>query len=155
ETIDLLYQHRVDPAVPIEETVEAMADLVRQGKVRHLGLSEAGPEILRRAAKVHPIAALQSEYSLWTREIESNGVLGTCRELGIAFVAYSPLGRGFLTGAIRTLEDLDATDWRRSNPRFAEQALEANRRLVETVKELAAAKGATPAQLALAWVLAQ
>jgi aryl-alcohol dehydrogenase-like predicted oxidoreductase len=154
ETIDLFYQHRVDPDVAIEETVAAMADLVRQGKVRHLGLSEAGPEILRRAAKVHPIAALQSEYSLWTREIENNGVLATCRELGITFVAYSPLGRGFLTGAIRTVADLDPSDWRRSNPRFGEQALQANRRLVETVRELAAAKRVTPAQLALAWVLA-
>jgi len=155
ETIDLYYQHRVDPKVPVEETVGALAELVKQGKVRHLGLSEAGPEILRRASKVHPIAALQSEYSLWTRDIETNGVLATCRELGIAFVPYSPLGRGFLTGAIQKLEDLDPSDWRRTNPRFGEQALQANLKLVSAVKELAAAKCVTPAQLALAWVLAQ
>jgi len=156
ETIDLYYQHRVDPNVPIEETVAAMAELVSQGKVRTLGLSEAGPETLRRAAKVHPIAALQSEYSLWTRDVETNGVLATCRELGITFVPYSPLGRGFLTGAIQKLEDLDPSDWRRTNyPRFQEQALQANLKLATAVKELAAEKGITPAQLALAWVLAQ
>ena len=155
ETIDLYYQHRVDPNVPIEETVGALAELVKQGKVRYLGLSEAGPEILRRANKVHPIAALQSEYSLWTRDVETNGVLTTCRELGITFVPYSPLGRGFLTGAIQKLEDLDPSDWRRTNPRFGEQALQANLKLVTAVKELAAAKCITPAQLALAWVLAQ
>lgn len=155
ETIDLYYQHRVDPKVPIEETVGAMAALVAAGKVRTLGLSEAGPETLRRAAKVHPIAALQSEYSLWTRDVEANGVLATCRELGITFVPYSPLGRGFLTGAIQKLEDLDASDWRRTNPRFGEKALQANLKLAETVKELAGKIGGTPAQLALAWVLAQ
>jgi aryl-alcohol dehydrogenase-like predicted oxidoreductase len=155
ETIDLFYQHRVDPKVPIEETVGAMAELISAGKVRVLGLSEANPETLRRAAKVHPIAALQSEYSLWSRDVETNGVLTTCRELGIAFVAYSPLGRGFLTGAIRKLEDLDASDWRRTNPRFGEKALQANLKLAGTVKELASKKGCTPAQLALAWVLAQ
>jgi aryl-alcohol dehydrogenase-like predicted oxidoreductase len=155
ETIDLYYQHRVDPNVPIEETVGAMAELVTAGKVRALGLSEAGPETLRRAVKIHPIAALQSEYSLWTRDVETNGVLDTCRKLGITFVPYSPLGRGFLTGAIQKLEDLDPTDWRRTNPRFGEKALQANLRLAETVKELAKEKGATPAQLALAWVLAQ
>jgi aryl-alcohol dehydrogenase-like predicted oxidoreductase len=155
ETIDLYYQHRVDPNVPIEETVGAMAELIAQGKVRTLGLSEAGPETLRRAAKVHPIAALQTEYSLWSRDVESNGVLATCRELGITFVPYSPLGRGFLTGAIAKLEDLDPTDWRRSNPRFGEKALQANLKLAEAVKELASKKGVTPAQLALAWVLAQ
>jgi aryl-alcohol dehydrogenase-like predicted oxidoreductase len=156
ETIDLYYQHRVDPNVPIEETVAAMAELVSQGKVRTLGLSEAGPETLRRAAKVHPIAALQSEYSLWTRDVETNGVLATSRELGITFVPYSPLGRGFLTGAIQKLEDLDPSDWRRTNyPRFQEQALQANLKLAAAVKELAAEKGITPAQLALAWVLAQ
>jgi aryl-alcohol dehydrogenase-like predicted oxidoreductase len=155
ETIDLYYQHRVDPNVPIEETVGAMAELVSAGKVRTLGLSEAGPETLRRAAKVHPIAALQSEYSLWTRDVETNGVLATCRELGITFVPYSPLGRGFLTGAIQKLEDLDASDWRRTNPRFGEEALQANLKLAETVKDLAKEKGVTPAQLALAWVLAQ
>jgi aryl-alcohol dehydrogenase-like predicted oxidoreductase len=155
ETIDLYYQHRVDPAVPIEETVGAMADLVSAGKVRMIGLSEAGPKTLRRAAKVHPIAALQSEYSLWSREVETNGVLATCRELGITFIPYSPLGRGFLTGAIQKLEDLDATDWRRTNPRFGEKALQENFKLVSTVKELASGKGVTPAQLALAWVLSQ
>ncbi len=156
ETIDLYYQHRVDPNVPIEETVAAMAELVSQGKVRTLGLSEAGPETLRRAAKVHPIAALQSEYSLWTRDVETNGVRDTCRELGITLVPYSPLGRGFLTGTIQKLEDLDASDWRRTNyPRFEEQALQANLKLATAVKELAAEKGVTPAQLALAWVLAQ
>jgi aryl-alcohol dehydrogenase-like predicted oxidoreductase len=155
ETIDLYYQHRVDPGVPIEETVGAMAKLVSAGKVRMLGLSEAGPEALRRAVKVHPIAALQSEYSLWSREVETNGVLATCRELGITFVPYSPLGRGFLTGAIQKLEDLDATDWRRTNPRFGAKALEENLKLAAAVKELAKEKAATPAQLALAWVLAQ
>lgn len=155
ETIDLYYQHRVDPKVPIEETVGAMAKLVAAGKVRMLGLSEAGPETLRRAAKVHPIAALQSEYSLWTRDVESNGVLATCRELGITFVPYSPLGRGFLTGAIQKLDDLHPSDWRRTNPRFVEKALQENLKLAETVKEIAREKGATPAQLALAWVLAQ
>ncbi len=155
ETIDLYYQHRVDPKVPIEETVGAMARLVSAGKVRMLGLSEASPETLRRAVKVHPIAALQSEYSLWSREVESNGVLATCRELGITFVPYSPLGRGFLTGAIQKLEDLDPTDWRRTNPRFGEKALQENLKLATAVKELAAEKGITPAQLALAWVLSQ
>lgn len=155
ETIDLYYQHRVDPNVPIEDTVGALSELVKQGKVRYLGLSEAGPEILRRANKVHPIAALQSEYSLWTRDVETNGVLTTCRGLGITFVPYSPLGRGFLTGAIQKLEDLDPSDWRRTNPRFGEQALQANLKLVAAVKGLATAKCVTPAQLALAWVLAQ
>jgi aryl-alcohol dehydrogenase-like predicted oxidoreductase len=155
ETIDLFYQHRVDPKVPIEDTVGAMAELVSAGKVRALGLSEAGPQTLRRAAKVHPIAALQSEYSLWSRDVETNGVLAACRELRITFVPYSPLGRGFLTGAIQKLEDLDASDWRRTNPRFGEKALQANLKLLETVKDLAGKKGSTPAQLALAWVLAQ
>jgi aryl-alcohol dehydrogenase-like predicted oxidoreductase len=155
ETIDLYYQHRVDPKVPIEETVGAMAELVTAGKVRMIGLSEAGPETLRRAMKVHPIAALQSEYSLWSREVEINRVLATCRELGITFVPYSPLGRGFLTGAIQKIEDLDPSDWRRTNPRFGERALQANLKLAATIKELAIEKGATPAQLALAWVLSQ
>src|SRR6202047_4187884 len=155
ETMDLYYQHRVDPNVPIEATVGAMAELVWAGKVRALGLSEAGPKTLRRATKVHPIAALQSEYSLWTRNVATNGVLATCRELGITFVPYSPLGRGFLTGAIQKLEDLDASDWRRTNPRFREQALQQNLKLAATVRELAVEKGATPAQLALAWVLSQ
>jgi aryl-alcohol dehydrogenase-like predicted oxidoreductase len=155
ETIDLYYQHRVDPKVPIEDTVGAMAELVSAGKVRMIGLSEAGPATLRRAVKVHPIAALQSEYSLWSREVEINGVLATCRELGITFIPYSPLGRGFLTGAIQKLEDLDPSDWRRTNPRFGEKALQENLKLVATIEELAAEKGATPAQLALAWVLSQ
>ena len=155
DVIDLYYQHRVDPDVPIEDTVGAMAELVKAGKVRTLGLSEAGPETLRRAARVHPVAALQSEYSLWTRDVESNGILATCRELGITFVPYSPLGRGFLTGAIQKLDDLDASDWRRTNyPRLQEQALQANLKLAAAVKELAAEKGITPAQLALAWILA-
>jgi len=155
DVIDLFYQHRVDPATPIEDTVGAMAELVSAGKVRALGLSEAGPETLRRAAAVHPIAALQSEYSLWSREVETNGVLETCRALGIGFVPYSPLGRGFLTGAIQKLSDLDASDWRRTNPRFGEEAFQANLRLADAVKSLAAQKGCSPAQLALAWVLAQ
>src|ERR1700736_6081579 len=155
ETIDLFYQHRVDPKVPIEDTVGAMAALVSAGKVRTLGLSEAGPETLRRAAKIHPIAALQSEYSLWSRDVERNGVLSTCRDLGITFVPYSPLGRGFLTGAIQKLDDLDASDWRRTNPRFKEKALQENLKLAATVKELASEKGVTPAQLALAWVLSE
>jgi len=156
DAIDLLYQHRVDPNVPIEETVGAMAELVSAGKVRSLGLSEAGPETLRRASKVYPIAALQSEYSLWTRDIETNGVLTTCRELGITFVPYSPLGRGFLTGAIQSLDKLDPSDWRRTNyPRFQAEALQVNLKLADAVKELSAEKGITPAQLALAWVLAQ
>lgn len=155
DVIDLFYQHRVDPAVPIEETVGAMAELVQAGKVRALGLSEAAPDTLRRAAAVHPIAALQSEYSLWTRDPETNGVLDACRELGTTFVPYSPLGRGFLTGAIQKVEDLPEGDWRRTNPRFAEEALQQNLRLAEAIKVLAEKKGATPAQLALAWVLAQ
>jgi aryl-alcohol dehydrogenase-like predicted oxidoreductase len=156
ETIDLFYQHRVDPNIPIEETVGAMAELISVGKVRALGLSEAGPDTLRRAVEVHPIAALQSEYSLWTRDVETNGVLATCRELGITLVPYSPLGRGFLTGTIQKLDDLDPSDWRRKNyPRFGEEALQANLKLATAVKELAAEKGLTPAQLALAWVFAQ
>src|SRR5882757_11009089 len=156
ESIDLFYQHRVDPKVPIEDTVGAMAELVSAGKVRALGLSEAGPATLRRAAKVQPIAVLQSEYSLWSRDVETNGVLATCRELGITFVPYSPLGRGFLTGTIQNLNDLDSTDWRRTNyPRFQEEAMQANLKLAAAVKNLASEKGITPAQLALAWVLAQ
>jgi aryl-alcohol dehydrogenase-like predicted oxidoreductase len=155
EVIDLFYQHRVDPKVPIEETVGAMSELVTAGKVRALGLSEANPETLRRANSVHPIAALQTEYSLWSREVETNGVLTACRDLGISFVPYSPLGRGFLTGAIQKVSDLDPSDWRRTNPRFAEEALKDNLKLAEAAKELAAQKGCTPAQFALAWVLAQ
>jgi aryl-alcohol dehydrogenase-like predicted oxidoreductase len=152
--IDLYYQHRVDPNVPIEDTVGAMARLVEAGKVRYLGLSEAGAATVRRAAKVHPITALQSEYSLWTREV-ADEMLPVCRELGIGFVAYSPLGRGFLTGAIKRPEDLAADDWRRRNPRFAPENIEQNRALVDAVTELAAARGCTPAQLALAWLLNQ
>ncbi|GAB3779401.1 aldo/keto reductase [Dyella agri] len=155
ETIDLYYQHRVDPNVPIEETVGAMAELVQAGKVRHLGLSEASAATLERASKVHPIAALQSEFSLWTRDPEDNGVLDACRRLGIAFVAYSPLGRGFLTGAIRSPDDFEADDYRRSNPRFQGENFARNLALVDKVKTLAADKGCSPAQLALAWVLAQ
>ncbi|MBX4909275.1 MULTISPECIES: aldo/keto reductase [Rhizobium] len=154
ETIDLLYQHRVDPNVPIEETVGAMAELVKEGKVRALGLSEAGSATIRRAHGVHPIAALQSEYSLWTRDPEED-VLATCRELGIGFVPYSPLGRGFLTGAIRKADDLVADDFRRQVPRFQAENFDANAALVATLEKLAAAKGVTAAQLALAWVLNQ
>src|SRR5260370_23326701 len=144
ETIDLFYQHRVDPNVRIEETVGAMAELVSAGKVRTLGLSEAGPETLRRAAKVHTIAALQSEYSLWTRDAETNRVLATCRELGITFVPYSPLGRGFLTGTIQNVNDLDSSDWRRTNyPRFQEKSLQANLKLAAATKKLRSEKGIT------------
>jgi aryl-alcohol dehydrogenase-like predicted oxidoreductase len=152
EQIDLYYQHRVDRKVPIEDTVGAMADLVKQGKVRHLGLSEASVPTLRRAASVHPIAALQTEYSLWSRDAEIE-VLPACKELGIGFVAYSPLGRGFLTGAIRSPDQLDPSDWRRQNPRFKSENLPANLALVDAVKEIATARGCTPAQLALAWLL--
>jgi aryl-alcohol dehydrogenase-like predicted oxidoreductase len=153
--IDLYYQRRVDPTVSIEETVGAMAELKRAGKVRAIGLSEAAPETLRRAAAVHPIAALQSEYSLWSRDVETNGVLSTCRELGTGFVPYSPLGRGFLTGAIQKPTDLDPSDWRLTNPRFQREAFEKNLALAEEVKALAARKRCTAAQVALAWVLAQ
>jgi len=153
--IDLYYQHRVDPAVAIEETVGAMAELVRAGKVRRIGLSEVAPETLRRATKVHPIAALQSEYSLWSRDVETNGVLSACRELRIGFVPYSPLGRGFLTGAIRKPDDLDPSDWRHTNPRFQGEALEKNLALADEVKAMATRKRSSAAQLALAWVLAQ
>ena len=152
EQIDLYYQHRVDPKVPIEETVGAMAKLVQAGKVRYLGLSEASGATLRRAAKVHPIAALQSEYSLWARDVESDS-LQVCRELGVGFVAYSPLGRGFLTGAFRQAGDLRADDWRRNMPRFQGENFETNLRLVDAVTRLAKARGITPAQLALAWLL--
>ena len=154
DVIDLYYQHRVDPNTPIEETVGAMAQLVKEGKVRHLGLSEAGPQTLRRAVKVHPIAALQSEYSLWSRDPEDE-VLPACRELGIGFVAYSPLGRGFLTGQIKRFEDFAADDYRRISPRFQGTNFTKNLDLVRRVEEIAAEKGCTPAQLALAWVLAQ
>jgi len=152
--IDLYYQHRVDPQVPIEDTVGAMAELVEAGKVLHLGLSEASGATLRRAAAIHPIAALQSEWSLWSRDIEMD-VVPACRELGVGLVAYSPLGRGFLTGAIRSIDDLAADDWRRTNPRFEGANFERNLSLVARIERLAADKGCTPAQLALAWVLAQ
>ena len=152
--IDLYYQHRVDPGVPIEETVGAMAELVAEGKVRYIGLSEASPEIIRRAHATHPLTAVQSEYSLWTRDPEAE-VLPTLRELGIGLVAYSPLGRGFLTGQIRSLDDLPEDDWRRSNPRFQEEALRQNVELADRVQALAEERGVSPAQLALAWVHAK
>ena len=154
DTIDLYYLHRVDPNTPIEETVGAMAQLVKEGKVRYLGLSEASPQTLRRANAVHPIVALQSEYSLWTRDPE-NEVLATCKELGITFVAYGPLGRGFLTGQIRSLADLPEDDWRRGSPRFQGSNFQRNLELVRRIEAIAKEKGCTPAQLALAWVLAQ
>ncbi|MCF7220667.1 aldo/keto reductase [Marilutibacter chinensis] len=150
--IDLYYQHRIDPKVPVEDTVGAMARLVEAGKVRFLGLSEASGDTVRRAASVHPIAALQSEYSLWTRDVEDDALI-TCRELGIGFVAYSPLGRGFLTGAIASIDTLADGDWRRQNPRFQDGNIDVNRALVQAVTELAQARGCTPAQLALAWLL--
>jgi aryl-alcohol dehydrogenase-like predicted oxidoreductase len=152
--IDLYYQHRVDPNVEIEETVGAMAELVQQGKILHIGLSEAAPETIRRAQAVHPIAAVQTEYSLWTRDPEAE-ILPTCRELGIGFVPYSPLGRGFLSGRFKSPDDLDENDFRRHGPRFTGENLEANLKLAAKVEEIAADKGITPAQLALAWVLAQ
>ncbi|CAK7258608.1 MULTISPECIES: aldo/keto reductase [unclassified Shinella] len=155
EVIDLYYQHRVDPDVPIEETVGAMSELVRAGKVKALGLSEAGSETIRKAHAVHPIAAVQSEYSLWTRDVEENGVLETCRTLGIGFVPFSPLGRGVLTGALKKLDGLADDDFRRSLPRFAAENFDANLALVALLEEMAAEKGVAPAQLALAWVLAQ
>lgn len=155
ETLDLYYQHRMDPNVPIEETVGAMAELVTAGKVRYLGLSEASAGTLERAHKVHPISALQSEYSLWSRDQEDNGCLAACQRLGIAFVPYSPLGRGFLTGALKTPDDFAADDYRRFSPRFQGENFTKNLRLVEQVKALAAERGVTAGQLALAWVLAQ
>jgi aryl-alcohol dehydrogenase-like predicted oxidoreductase len=154
DVIDLYYLHRVDPNTPIEETVSAMAQLVAEGKVRHLGLSEAGPETLERAAKVHPIAAVQTEYSLWSRDPE-DGVLAACRRLGIGFVAYSPLGRGFLTGQIKRYEDLAEDDYRRQSPRFQGENFQKNLDLVARIAEIAREKGCTASQLALAWVLAQ
>jgi aryl-alcohol dehydrogenase-like predicted oxidoreductase len=155
DTIDLYYQHRVDPATPIEETVDAMAGLVKAGKVRYLGLSEASAETLERACKVHPIAALQSEYSLWTRDVEQQGNLAAARRLGVALVPYSPLGRGFLTGAWSTPAEIPEGDRRRDMPRFQGENFDKNIRLVETLKAMAGKRGVTPAQLALAWVLAQ
>lgn len=155
ETIDLYYQHRVDPNTPIEDTVGAMAQLVKEGKVRYLGLSEASPETTRRAVKVHPITALQTEYSLWTRDPEDNNGLSTCRELGIGFVAYSPLGRGFLTGQFHTFDDIPADDYRRTSPRFQGENFQKNLDLVRKVEQIAKEKHCKPAQLALAWVLQQ
>ncbi|PLR47964.1 aldo/keto reductase [Chimaeribacter arupi] len=154
EVIDLYYQHRVDPAVPVEEVVGTLADLVREGKIRYLGLSEASVSTLERACAVHPITALQTEYSLWTRDVEA-GILAACERLGVGFVPYSPLGRGFLTGTLTSPEDLAADDFRRDNPRFSPENFSRNLALVEKVKTLAEEKGVTPAQLALAWVLAQ
>jgi aryl-alcohol dehydrogenase-like predicted oxidoreductase len=155
DVIDLYYQHRVDPKVPVEDTWGALSELVQAGKVRHLGISEAGPDTIRRAHATHPISALQTEWSLWTRDPEQNGVLDTVHELGIGFVAYSPLGRGFLSGAIRSVDDLDADDFRRHNPRFQGENFARNLELVDKVNELAAAKGVTASQVALAWLLAK
>jgi aryl-alcohol dehydrogenase-like predicted oxidoreductase len=152
--VDLYYQHRIDPDTPIEETVGAMAELVQAGKVRYIGLSEAAPETIRRAHATHPLTAVQMEYSLWTRDVEAE-VLPLLRELGIGLVAYSPLGRGFLTGSIRSMDDLPEDDWRRTNPRFQEEALQQNMALADQVEELADRRGITPAQLALAWVQAK
>ena len=154
ETIDLYYQHRIDPNTPIEETVGAMAQLVKEGKVRYLGLSEAGVKTLRRAVKVHPITALQSEYSLWSRDPEDE-ILATCRELGVGFVAYSPLGRGFLTGQFRSVEDFSAEDYRRTSPRFQGENFQKNLELLRRVEEMARDKNCSPSQLALAWVLSR
>jgi aryl-alcohol dehydrogenase-like predicted oxidoreductase len=154
ETIDLFYQHRVDPKVPIEETVGGMAQLVKEGKVRHLGLSEAGADTLRRAASVHPIAALQTEYSIWERDVEEE-ILPTCRELNIGFVPYSPLGRGFLAGGIRSLADLAADDWRRNDPRYSDENLPRNLAIVDAITAVAQRHGVSNAQIALAWLLAQ
>jgi aryl-alcohol dehydrogenase-like predicted oxidoreductase len=154
ETIDLYYQHRVDTNTPIEDTVGAMSDLVREGKVRYLGLSEAGAATIRKAHGVHPITALQTEYSLWTRDVEEE-ILPACRELGIGFVPYSPLGRGFLTGRFKSLDDLSESDFRRNSPRFQGENFKKNLQIVEAIEKLAAEKKCTPAQLALAWCLAQ
>ena len=154
DCIDLFYQHRVDPGTPIEDTVGGMADLVKEGKVRHIALSEAGPETIRRAAKVHPIAALQSEYSLWEREVETE-ILDACRENGIGFVPYSPLGRGFLAGGFKSLDDLPANDWRRNDPRYQGENFAANLKVVDAIGAVAAKHGVSNAQIALAWLLAQ
>lgn len=151
--VDLYYIHRIDPNIPIEETIGAMSELVANGKVRYIGLSEAGPETIRKAHAVHPVSALQTEYSLFERSIEDNGILETINELGIGFVSYSPLGRGLLSGEIKSPDDLDADDWRRTNPRFQGDNMKKNLEVVEEVKRIAGAKGVTPSQLALAWVL--
>ena len=155
DTIDLYYQHRMDPNVPIEETIGAMADLIKEGKVRYLGISEAEPELIERAHKTHPLTAVQTEYSLWTRDVEKNGVLDTVRNLGIGFVPYSPLGRGFLTGAITSPDDFEEGDFRRHNPRFMGENFKKNLDIVDKLNSLAADKGVSAAQLALAWVLAK
>jgi aryl-alcohol dehydrogenase-like predicted oxidoreductase len=154
DTIDLYYQHRVDPQTPIEETVGAMGELVKEGKVRFLGLSEAGPETIRRAAATHPIAALQSEYSLWERDVEQD-ILPVCEEHGIGFVPYSPLGRGFLTGQIRSRDDLPADDWRRNDPRYSEENFGTNLKIVDAIRAVAERRGVSLAQIALAWLIAQ
>ncbi|MBA3898179.1 MAG: aldo/keto reductase, partial [Sphingomonadaceae bacterium] len=154
DTIDLFYQHRVDPNVPIEETVGGMAELVKEGKVRHIALSEAAPETIRRAAKTHPIAALQSEYSLWERDVEDE-ILGVCRENGIGFVPYSPLGRGFLAGGIRSLAALPAEDWRHNDPRYSDENMPKNLKVVDAIGAVAERKGVSNAQVALAWLLSQ
>ena len=154
EQLDLYYQHRVDPEVPIEETVGALSELIKAGKIKYIGLSEAAPTTIRRAHRVHPVSAVQSEYSLWSRDIEDT-VLPCCTELGIGFVPYSPLGRGFLAGAIKSRNDLDASDWRLNSPRFSEENFTLNLKLVDTIQEIAKEKKCTPAQLALAWLLAQ
>jgi aryl-alcohol dehydrogenase-like predicted oxidoreductase len=154
DTIDLFYQHRVDPNVPIEETIGGMAELVKEGKVRHIALSEAGPDTIRRAAKVHPITALQSEYSIWERDVE-DGILEACRENGIGFVPYSPLGRGFLAGTIRSLDELPADDWRRNDPRYQPDTLPQNLKIVDAIAEVAGRHNVSNAQVALAWLLAQ
>ena len=154
DTIDLFYQHRVDPKVPIEDTIGGMADLVKEGKIRHIALSEAAPETVRRAAAVHPIAALQSEYSLWERDVE-DGILQACRDNGIGFVPYSPLGRGFLAGTIRSLDELPADDWRRNDPRYSSENLPQNLKVVDALGTVADSHGVSKAQIALAWLLAQ
>jgi len=154
DTIDLFYQHRVDPSVPIEETVGGMMELVKEGKVRHIALSEAGPETIRRAAKVAPITALQSEYSIWERDVEEE-ILGACRDKGIGFIPYSPLGRGFLAGTIRSRDELPESDWRRNDPRYSEENLPANLAIVDAIAGVAAKHGVSNAQIALAWLLAQ
>ena len=153
--VDLYYQHRVDPSVPVEETWGALAELVAAGKVRHIGISEAAPATIRRAHQVHPVTAVQTEWSLWSRDVEDNGVLATVRELGIGFVAYAPLGRGFLSGTIRSIDDLDEKDFRRHSPRFQGENFQKNLELLERVRQIATEKDVTPSQLALAWVLAQ